>query len=68
MRASQNLIKNESKTKGAMKMRTPIDKPIWYAYPGMVAVVTSQYEGKKMQWLPGGIRILDLLQECMGYH
>ncbi|PAV33884.1 flavin oxidoreductase, partial [Bacillus licheniformis] len=28
-------------------MRAPIDEPIWYAYPGMVAVVTAQYEGEK---------------------
>lgn len=48
-------------------MRAPIDEPIWYAYPGMVAVVTTQYEGEKTQWLPAGIRISDLLQECMAY-
>lgn len=48
-------------------MRAPIDEPIWYAYPGMVAVVTAQYEGEKTQWLPGGIPTLDLLPECMGY-
>ena len=27
-------------------MRVPIDDPIWYAYPGMVAVVTAKHEDK----------------------
>ena len=49
MRASQILIKMN--LKGAVEMRAPIDEPIWYAYPGMVAVVTAQYEGEKRHGL-----------------
>ena len=28
-------------------MRTPTQEPIWYSYPGMVAVITSQYRGEQ---------------------
>ncbi|MFJ7649169.1 flavin reductase family protein [Lysinibacillus sp. NPDC097279] len=28
-------------------MRKPVDRPVWYAYPGMVAVVTTQHNGEK---------------------
>lgn len=28
-------------------MRTPIQEPIWYSYPGMIAVVTARYNGKQ---------------------
>lgn len=28
-------------------MRKPIEDPIWYAYPGLVAIVTSKYKGEQ---------------------
>jgi flavin reductase (DIM6/NTAB) family NADH-FMN oxidoreductase RutF len=58
-------------------MRLPVNEPLWYAYPGMVAIITSRFNGKQNIMASGwhtyigsspGVYGISIRKETYTYH